>query len=72
MANSPEGYAPGCIDVQNNDEGYAVGQLYDVVDDHTATSAWYMLNRVTLTGSDGMTGSAVIMSDYAEEGTAEG
>lgn len=72
MANSPEGYVPGCIDVQNNDDGYAVVQLYDVVDDHTATSAWYMLNRVTLTGSDGMTGSAVIMSDYAEEGTAEG
>lgn len=71
-ANNPEGYVPSFIAVQNNDDGYVTIQLYDQVDGHNSTSGWYMINRVTLTGSDGLTGSAVIMSDYAEEATAEG
>lgn len=72
QANDPDAQAPGFADVQNNDGGYAVVQLYDKDGDTVITVAWYMLNRVTLTGSDGLTGSAVIMSDYAEAGTAEG
>lgn len=71
-ANNPGDYVPSNAAVQNSDDGYVTIQLYDSLDDHNSTSAWYMINRVTLTGSDGMTGSAVIMSDYAEAGTAEG
>ena len=72
QANNPDAQAPEFADVQNNDGGYAVVQLYDKDGDTINTVAWYMLNRVTLTGSDGLTGSAVIMSDYAEEAAAEG
>lgn len=72
-ANNPGDYAPANIAVQNSDDGYVTIQLYDSLDDHNSTSAWYMINRVTLTGSDSMTGSAVIMSDYAVAAeTAEG
>lgn len=71
-ANSPEGYVPGMAGTQNNDDGTVTIQLYDTLEDHNSTSAWYTIDRVTLTGSDDMTGSAVIMSDYAEAGTAEG
>ena len=71
-ANSPEGYVPGMAGTQNNDDGTVTIQLYDSLEDHNSTSAWYTIDRVNLTGTDDMTGSAVIMSDYAEAGTAEG
>ncbi len=70
--NNPDAQAPELADVKSNDDGYAVVQLYDMDGDNVITSAWYMINRVTLTGSDGMTGSAVNMSGFAEVGTAEG
>ena len=71
-ANSPEGYVPGMAGTQNNDDGTVTIQLYDSLEDHNSTSAWYTIDRVNLTGTDDITGSAVIMSDYAEAGTAEG
>mgnify|MGYP006956035060 CR=1 FL=1 len=71
-ANSPEGYVPGMAGTQNNDDGTVTIQLYDSLEDHNSTSAWYTIDRVALTGTDDMTGSAVNMSDYAEAGTAEG
>ena len=72
QANNPDSKAPELADVQTNDDGYATIQLYDQEGDNINTMAWYMINRVTLTGSDGMTGSAVNMSGFAEEETAEG
>ena len=71
-ANSTEGYVPGMAGTQNNDDGTVTIQLYDSLEDHNSTSAWYTIDRVTLTGTDDMTGSTVNMSDYAEAGTAEG
>lgn len=70
-ANNPDVPDPELAEVKTNDDGYATVQLYDMEDGNVMTSAWYMLNRVTLTGSDGMTGSAVNMSDFAGEGTTE-
>lgn len=46
------GYEPQCSDVQNNDDGTAVIHLYDQIDDHNSTSAWYTIDRVKLTGTD--------------------
>ncbi len=71
-ANSPEGYVPGMAGIQNNDDGTVTIQLYDSLEDHNSTSAWYTIDRVTLTGTDGMTDSEVNMSDYTQAATAEG
>ena len=67
QSNNPDARSPEFADVKTNDDGYAVVQLYDMDGENVMTAAWYMINRVTLTGSDGLTGSAVNMSGFAEE-----
>lgn len=60
------GYYPQLAGVQSNDDGTASIQLYDLVEDHNSTSAWYTIDRVTLAGTDDLTGEAVDMSDFAD------
>lgn len=61
------GYYPQFAGVKSNDDGTASIQLYDLVEDHNSTSAWYTIDRVTLAGTDDLTGEAVDMSDFADK-----
>lgn len=58
-------YTPGSVGIQSNDDGTVTIQLYDNMGDHNATSGWYTIDRVTLTGTDDMSGESVDMSAYA-------
>ena len=60
------GCEPGNIVAESfGPEGVSV-HLYDVVDDHTATCAWYLIDPDTLLGSDGITGEEIDFLPYAE------
>lgn len=56
------GYAPTCADVTSNPDGTATVHLYDTFEDHTATSAWYTIDRITLQGTDDITGEPIDFS----------
>ena len=60
------GYYPPHSGVQSNDDGTASIQLYDIMEDHNSTSAWYTIDRVTLTGTDDISGDTVDMTAYAD------
>ena len=60
------GYYPQHSGVQSNDDGTASIQLYDIMEDHNSTSAWYTIDRVTLTGTDDISGDTVDMTAYAD------
>ena len=60
------GYAPQYAGVQNNADGTLTIQLYDEVDGHNSTSAWYTVDRVTLVGTDDMTGETVDLKTAAD------
>lgn len=60
------GYAPQYAGVQNNADGTLTIQLYDEVDGHNSTSAWYTVDRVTLVGTDDMTGDTVDLKTAAD------
>ena len=60
------GYYPQHSGVQANDDGTASIQLYDIMEDHNSTSAWYTIDRVTLTGTDDISGDTVDMTAYAD------
>lgn len=58
-------YRPAYASWVSNPDGTVSVQLYDVVDDHNSTSAWYTVDRFTGIGKDDMTGEEV---NLAEEG----
>ena len=60
------GYTPQYAAVQNNADGTLTIQLYDEVDGHNSTSAWYTVDRVTLVGTDDMTGDTVDLKTAAD------
>ena len=60
------GYYPQHSGVQSNDDGTASIQLYDIMEDYNSTSAWYTIDRVTLTGTDDISGDTVDMTAYAD------
>lgn len=60
------GYAPQYSGVKSNNDGTATIQLFDQVDDHNSTSAWYTIDRVTLKGTDDMLNEEVDMSEFAQ------
>lgn len=60
------GYTPQYAAVQNNADGTLTIQLYDEVDGHNSTSAWYTVDRVTLVGTDDMTGETVDLKTAAD------
>lgn len=60
------GYTPQYSGVLTNDDGTASIQLYDETDGHNSTSAWYTIDRVTLTGTDDISGETVDMTAYAD------
>ena len=60
------GYEPANIEAEEfGPEGVRV-HLYDVVDDHTATCAWYLIDPDTLLGSDEITGEEIDFLPYAQ------
>lgn len=61
-----DGYTPQYCGVQSNDDGTATIQLYDLVEDHNSTAAWYTIDRVTLKGTDDTMNTDVDMSAYAD------
>lgn len=53
------GYRPGISEVDSVNGDLVTIHLYDDMGDHTATSAWYEINRNTGKGSDAVTGDPV-------------
>ena len=60
------GYAPQYSGIKSNNDGTATIQLFDQVDDHNSTSAWYTIDRVTLKGTEDMLNEEVDMSEFAQ------
>lgn len=52
-------YKPGSAGVQDNGDGTVSIQLYDNLDDHNSTCAWYTIDRLTLQGTDDNTGETI-------------
>ncbi|MBR5361446.1 MAG: hypothetical protein IK123_11205 [Lachnospiraceae bacterium] len=52
-------YRPTISEVDSEDGDMVTIHLYDIVDDHTATSAWYEIDRNTGRGEDVIFGDAV-------------
>ena len=48
------------------DKDAFMDHLYDIVDDHTATCAWYIIDRHTLIGTDELFETEIDFSPYAE------
>lgn len=53
------GYRPGICEVDSTNGDLVTLHLYDDMGDHTATSAWYEIDRKTGRGTDTITGDAV-------------
>ena len=53
------GYRPGKSEVDSVNGDLVTIHLYDDMEDHTATSAWYEINRNTGKGTDAVTGDPV-------------
>ena len=53
------GYRPGKSEVDSVNGDLVTIHLYDDMEDHVATSAWYELNRNTVKGTDPVTGDPV-------------
>lgn len=60
------GYTPHYSGIQTDPDGTATIQLYDQVDDHNSTAAWYTVDRVTLKGTDNISGEDIDMSGFAD------
>lgn len=59
-------YTPQYFDVQHNFDGTSTVHLFDLVDDRSSTAALCTLDRITLKGTDDITGTEIDLSDYAE------
>lgn len=62
-------YTPQYSGITDNGDGTVTVQLFDQVDDHNATAAWYTIDRVTLAGTDDLQELPVDMSAYADYGS---
>ena len=71
MANN-DGYVPEASGIQTNDDGTVTIQLYDQLEDHNSTAAWYTIDRVTLLGIDEITQTQIDFSEYATADAAVG
>lgn len=58
------GYTPSSCGIQHQEYGLATIQLYDSLDDHNSTAAWYTVDRITLYGSDDINNTQVNFNDY--------
>ena len=52
-------YTPGCVGTQSNEDGTVTIQLYDSLEDHNSTSAWYRVDRWSTEGWDDITGEEI-------------
>lgn len=71
MANN-DGYVPEASGIQTNDDGTVTIQLYDQLEDHNSTAAWYTIDRVTLIGTDEIAQTQIDFSEYATADAAVG
>lgn len=53
------GYTPSSAGSRSNADGTVTIQLYDNLEDHNSTSAWYTVDRFTAEGTDDITGEPV-------------
>lgn len=65
-AANNDGYTPKNAGVQYNEDGSVTIQLYDSLEDHNSTAAWYTIDRVVLIGTDDISGEDIDMSGFAE------
>lgn len=63
-----DGYTPAEAEVHIEDDDRISIHLFDIVDGHTATAAWYYINRFTATGTD-LVGNDVDLTSL--EGSAD-
>ena len=54
---------PQCVDIDSVDGDLVTLHLYNMYDDHTATFAWYQVNRNTASGTDTLTGDEIDLLD---------
>ncbi len=54
-----ENYRPGIAEIDSIDGDYVSIHLYDNMDTHTATAAWYRINRYTAKGTDTIFGNEI-------------
>ena len=59
LYSAQTGYTPSCAAAISNSDGTVTIQLYDNLDDHNSTSAWYTIDRFTGEGTDDITGEYV-------------
>ncbi len=67
-----KGYTPTICDTQSNPDGTVTIHLYDIVDDHTATLAWYTISRFTAEGTDDIMSEPVSFAGVSSEPVAAG
>ena len=58
-------YIPTCLSIQHNSDGTTTIHLFDLVVDKSSTAALCTLDRITLKGTDDITGKEVDFSEYA-------
>lgn len=61
------GHRPGVVRIDSIDEEGVTLQLYDDMGSHTATCAWYCIDRKTMEGSDMITGQEIAFSAYMQD-----
>lgn len=59
-------YSPSSCGIRQNEDGTATIQLYDSLQDHNSTSAWYTVDRVSLVGTDDLSGCEVDLNGYVD------
>lgn len=57
-------YVPKNIDIHSVEGTAVIIQLYDEMEDHTATAAWYEIDRFTGEGKDTMTDESIDFNQY--------
>ena len=61
------GYRPSSFTVETNEDGSVTVHLFDDMDDHTATAAWYTFPPDSFIATDDITGETIDFSEYLDE-----
>ena len=66
-AANNDGYIPGCCGSAINEDGLVSIQLYDRLEDHNSTAAWYTIDRHTAAGKEDALEGTVDLSPFAAD-----
>lgn len=61
------GYRPSSFTVETNEDGSITVHLFDDMDDHTATAAWYTFPPDSFIATDDITGETIDLTEYFDE-----